>query len=116
MRSNRPLGATYLGLVILGVSGWIGLGVLCVVLFLFREQCEPVLRFALPLLGGRRGHLHYNPDDYYFFATIPGMMAGLWAGLTVRAIVRKPAEDRAIDKRLRSKLIQTSRGAPLEPK
>jgi hypothetical protein len=96
--------------------GGIGGSALSAALFLFRDQCEPILRLLVPLLVGRRSHFHYDPEDYYFFASLAVVMTLVWISLTILAVVRKPLEDKRIDTALRVKERQFARGAPLEPR
>jgi hypothetical protein len=115
MRPRRPLGTTYRGLVILNIGGTIAGALASSALFLFRSQSEPILRFLLPIILPRRGRFHYDPADYYFFASLVVMVTILWSGLTLYAILRKPAEDARIDAALRTKDRHVMRGAPLDP-
>jgi hypothetical protein len=62
--------------------GGIGGSALSAALFLFRDQCEPILRLLVPLLVGRRSHFHYDPEDYYFFASLAVVMTLVWISLT----------------------------------
>ncbi|MGK6354436.1 hypothetical protein ACMGDH_04325 [Sphingomonas sp. DT-207] len=84
-------------------------------LFFFRDQCEPVLRWLLPLIAGRHSHFRYDPDSYYFWAGLAGVLALLWISLFSMAALRKPADDRRIDAALRARQHRSARGAPLEP-
>ena len=116
MRIRRPLGATYKGLLFLDAGGGAAFAALSVLMFVFRAQCEPILRLLLPLLVGRRGHYRYDPDSYYFWAWLAAAMSLLWIGLVLYAALRKPEEDRRLDHHLKAELSQNARGAPLEPK
>ncbi|QNN64533.1 hypothetical protein H9L12_09460 [Sphingomonas rhizophila] len=115
MKIRRPLGATYKGMLFFGAAGGAAFATLSALLFVFRAQCEPILRLLLPLLAGRRGHYQYDPDSYYFWAWLAAAMSLLWMGLVLWAALRKPHEDRRLDKHLKAKLSQKVRGAPLEP-
>jgi len=116
MRKRRPLSATYRGLLFLGAGGGAAFAFLSALMFVFRAQCEPILRLLLPLLAGRRGHYRYDPDSYYFWAWLAAAMSLMWVGLVLFAALRKPEEDRRLDRHLRAKLSQDARRAPLEPK
>jgi len=102
-------------LVILSIGGTIAGALASSALFLFRTQCEPILRFLLPIILPRRARFHYDSADYYFFASLVLMMTIIWTGVTLYAILRKPAEDARIDAALRAKHRQVMRGAPLDP-
>lgn len=119
MRRIRPLGSTYTGLVTIGILGGVSLGLLSAIMFLFRPQAEPVVRFVVPAiassLGSRRGLYRYNPETYLLWPSLAAFLSLLWVGLTLFAILRKPAEDKHLDAALKGRLSQAARGAPLEP-
>lgn len=115
MQRRRPLGTTYHGLTLLLISGGISGAIVSASMFLFRAQCEPVLRFLLPFVARRATHYRYNPDSYYFFAWVAVALTLLWIILTGVGLLRKPAEDRRIDAIVRLKGRSMARGAPLEP-
>ena len=118
MRLRRPLGATYTGLVVMGLLGSGSFGLLSAVMFLDRPLGEPLINLVLSLAGammrGRSG-MEYDPDYYYFWAAVAGLMALLWAVLSIRSIMEKPHEDHRLDAAIKSKLVPSVRGAPLEP-
>lgn len=103
------------GLGCAGVIGGVGFGVLSTLMFLFRAQAEPIVRFILPILAGHRSHYRYNPESYFLWPSLVGFCAVLWLALCVIALVRKPSDDRAIDAALKAKYRPAARGAPLEP-
>jgi hypothetical protein len=103
-------------LAVLALLGGGGGGLLSAILFLFRDQCEPLVSIVLPLLArALGGHLDYDPSEYWFIAGWVGFLALLWSIGIGWTIIRKPAEDRRVDRILREKLEQSARGAPLEP-
>ncbi len=110
-RYRKPLAASYTGLTLLGATGGAALALLSAAMFLFRSECEPILRFVLRAFSKVR---HYTPETYYFWAGSVGLLAVLWLALFLGAITKKPAEDRHVDAALRRRLKPTIRGAPIE--
>jgi hypothetical protein len=56
---RQPISGTWIGLIALCMLGGGGFGLASAAMFLFRDQCEPVLRLVLPLLAAllfRSGH------------------------------------------------------------
>jgi hypothetical protein len=115
MRILRPLGATYRRMFVFGAGGGAAFATLSALLFVFRAQCEPILRIVLPLLVGRRGRYQYDPDSYYSWAWVVAAMSILWMGLVLLAALRKHEEGRRLGRHLHTKISQKARGAPLEP-
>lgn len=93
-----------------------GVGILSAAMFNYREYCEPVLRLVLPVLAGRKAHFRYNPDDYFFWAGLAAFFAAALIAAAIFAALRQPAENRRVEKALRSRSQAQARGAPLEPK
>lgn len=110
-RFPKPLAASYTGLTLVGATGGGALALLSVAMFVFRGECEPILRLVLRAFGRVR---YYTPETYYYWAGFVGLLAVLWLALFVVAIARKPSEDRHVDAALRQKLKATLRGAPVE--
>lgn len=112
----RPLGHTSGGIALLGVGGTIGFALLGAAMLNFRSVCEPVLRLALPYVAGRMGgYYRYDPSRYEFWAWMPIAFAMLWLLLSLIALMKKPGDDRRIDRAIRERLHRSARGAPLEP-
>jgi hypothetical protein len=84
-------------------------------MFTDRRLCEPVVSLLMPLLGGARASIDYDPAHYYFWAGAMGFMALAWIALIIHAIASKPGEDRRLDDAIKAKLVSSARGAPLEP-
>lgn len=116
MKIFRPFGDTNKGLLLIGISGGVSFALLSALMFAFRAQCEPLLRLILELLPRKRSFYQYNPEGYYIWAACAAGMSLIWIMLMVVAILNKPRVDRRIDKNLKSKINQSARGAPLEPR
>ncbi len=115
MRHRKPLAATYQGLIFLGFIGCVVLALLSWMMFTHRSQCEPLLQVALELFLSRRSLYVYDPAYYYLYAGLSAVLSVFWSASFVAAILRKPREDQHVDAALKSKLIPSARGAPLDP-
>ena len=118
MRLRRPLSSSYTGLAIVGLLGSGGFGLISATMFLDRGLGELLIGVLLPIfgmLGGARGAIDYEPDFYYWWVVTAAFMSLLWAILSLGAVLAKPGEDRRLDAAINAKLVQSARGAPLEP-
>lgn len=101
----------------MGVGGGV-LGTLAsAALFLFPEQCEPLVRLVGPLLLPRsvRAEFDYDDGGYYFFAAMAVVMTVIWIGITLIAGLKKPKEDARIDAKVRARDREKARGAFIDP-
>jgi hypothetical protein len=113
MKIRPHFGDTKQGLAIIGVGSSIGMATLGIMMFAFRELCEPILRLALGVFSrhGRR----YDTEDYYLYAALPLILASIFVGMTVFDLATKSKKDRNIDRAIKKRWNHTARGAPLEP-
>ena len=114
MRQRRPLGATYSGLVVLGLAGGVGLGLFSFGIFAWPKLFVPIAELLISLLLRRAGNLGFLTEHYKLFAGLVGFMAVMWVALVLRAILRKPEEDRQLDAALMTRYNSMARGAPVE--
>jgi hypothetical protein len=83
-------------------------------MFNYRPIFEPMLRLLLPFFGKTGGHYHYDPWHYERWAWLPIILAGGWLLVCVVSLLRKPSEDRRIDRELLERSRESARGAPLQ--
>jgi len=115
-RPRRPLGTTYIGLVILTALGGIGGSATSAAMIFFRPFCEPLLQWlVIPILFRGKADYDYEPHDYYFFVGLVVVLTVMCILIGLDALICKPAEDRHLDETLRRRLRPHARGAPLDP-
>lgn len=108
---------SYMALLVAALLAGIAGMVLGLVMFIDKEQIEPLVPFLLPAITKRLtgSALYYRPEQYYWIATYVSLLSTAFAAGIAFAIIRRPAENRRIDAALRSWLGPSHvRGAPLE--
>ena len=106
-RYRKPLAASYTGLTLRGATGGGSLALLSAAMFLFRSECEPILKSALLVFGRVR---YYTPETYYVWAGLVGLLAVLWLASFLYSIANKATEERHVDAVLMRRLKPTVRG------